>query len=91
MEQKTMSKQNLSDPITLRLPLDLLAEIEAVAGACERSRSWVMVRALKAYLTQEGREILEIKQARKAVADGQATDADCVLAELDVMIKGAAA
>lgn len=86
-----MSKQNLSDPITLRLPLDVLAEIEAVAGACERSRSWVMVRALKAYLAQEGREILEIKQARKAVADGQGTDADDVLAELDVMIKGAAA
>ena len=86
-----MSKQNLSDPITLRLPLDVLAEIEAVAGACERSRSWVMVRALKAYLAQEGREILEIKQARKAVADGQGTDDDDVLAELDVMIKGAAA
>lgn len=86
-----MSKQNLSDPITLRLPLDLLAEIEAVAGACERSRSWVMVRALKAYLAQEGREILEIKQARKAVADGQGTDADDVLVELDTILKGAAA
>ncbi len=86
-----MSKQNLSDPITLRLPLDLLAEIEAVAGACERSRSWVMVRALKAYLAQEGREILEIKQARKAVADGQGTDADDVLIELDTILKGAAA
>lgn len=86
-----MSKQNLSDPITLRLPLDVLAEIEAVAGACERSRSWVMVRALKAYLAQEGREILEIKQARKAVADGQGTDADDVLAELDTILKGAAA
>ncbi len=86
-----MSKQNLSDPITLRLPLDLLAEIEAVAGACERSRSWVMVRALKAYLAQEGREILEIKQARKAVADGQGTDADDVLVELDAILKGAAA
>lgn len=86
-----MSKQNLSDPIALRLPLDLLAEIEAVAGVCERSRSWVMVRALKAYIAQEGREILEIKQAREAVADGQGTDADDVLAELDAMTKGAAA
>ena len=86
-----MPKQNLSDAITLRLPLDLLAEIEAVAGACERSRSWVMVRALKAYLAQEGREILEIKQARKAVADGQGTDADDVLVELDTILKGAAA
>ena len=39
----------------------------------------------------EAAEILDIKQARKAVADGQGTDADDVLVELDVMIKGAAA
>ncbi|AOG10879.1 CopG family ribbon-helix-helix protein [Agrobacterium sp. RAC06] len=86
-----MSKQHLSDPITLRLPLDLLGEIEAVAGARERSRSWVMVRALKAYMAQEGREILEIAQAPRAIADGEVTDADDVLAELNAIIKGAAA
>jgi len=86
-----MSKQQLSDPITLRLPLDLLGEIEAVAGACERSRSWVMVRALKAYIAQEGREILEIAQARKAVGDGEGTEADDVLAELDAITNGATA
>lgn len=86
-----MSKQQLSDPITLRLPLDLLGEIEAVAGACERSRSWVMVRALKAYMAQEGREIQEIAQARKAVADGEGTEADDVLAELDAITNGTAA
>ncbi|MDH4413960.1 MAG: ribbon-helix-helix protein, CopG family [Rhizobium sp.] len=86
-----MSKQQLSDPITLRLPLELLAEIEAVADACERSRSWVMVRALKAYMAEEGREIREMAEARKAVANGQGTDAEEVLAELDAIIKGAAA
>lgn len=86
-----MSKQPLSDPITLRLPLDLLAEIEAVAGACERSRSWVMVRALKAYMAQEGREIRELAEARKAVASGEGTDAEEVLIELATITKGAAA
>lgn len=86
-----MSKQNLSDPITLRLPLDLLAEIEAVAGACERSRSWVMVRALKSYMAQEGREIQEMAEARKAVEDGAGIDAQDVLAEVDAITKGAAA
>lgn len=86
-----MSKQSLSDPITLRLPLDLLAEIEAVAGACERSRSWVMVRALKAYMAQEGREIRELAEARKAVASGDATGAEDVLLELAAITKGAAA
>lgn len=86
-----MSKQQLSDPITLRLPLDLLAEIEAVADACERSRSWVMVRALKAYMAQEGREIQEMAEARKAVEHGAGIDAQDVLAEVDAITKGAAA
>lgn len=86
-----MSKQQLSDPITLRLPLDLLVEIEAVAAACERSRSWVMVRALKAYMAQEGREIQEMAEARKAVEDGAGIDAQDVLAEVDAITKGAAA
>ena len=86
-----MSKQQLSDPITLRLTLDLLAEIEAVADACERSRSWVMVRALKAYMAQEGREIQEMAEARKAVEDGAGIEAQDVLAEVDAITKGAAA
>ncbi|THV25902.1 CopG family ribbon-helix-helix protein [Peteryoungia ipomoeae] len=86
-----MSKQKLSDPITLRLPLDILAEIEAVAGACDRSRSWIIVRALKSYMAQEGREVLEIKAAQKAIAAGDGIDAEDVLAELDAIIKGAAA
>ncbi|MFN3636628.1 MAG: CopG family ribbon-helix-helix protein [Rhizobium rhizophilum] len=86
-----MPKQKLSDPITLRLPLDLLAEIEAVADDCERSRSWVMVRALKAYMAQEGREIRDMAEARKAVEDGAGIDAEDVLAEVDAIMKGAAA
>ncbi|MGL3606493.1 CopG family ribbon-helix-helix protein [Rhizobium sp. G187] len=86
-----MLKQQLSGPITLRLPRDLLAEIEAVAGACDRSRSWIIVRALKSYIAGQGREILEITEARKAIADGECIDADKVLGELDGIIKGAAA
>ncbi|WP_082352684.1 CopG family ribbon-helix-helix protein [Rhizobium sp. AAP43] len=70
-----MSKQQLSDPITLRLPLDVLAGTEAVAGACDRSRSWIIVRALKSYLAQEGREVLEIAEARRAIANGEGIDA----------------
>lgn len=50
-----MSKPVLSDPITLRLPLDVLADIEAVAKATERTRSWIMVRAMRYYLLNEGR------------------------------------
>jgi predicted transcriptional regulator len=45
----------LSDPISMRLPVDVLEAIERVAEATDRNRSWVMVRALRRYLATEGR------------------------------------
>jgi predicted transcriptional regulator len=84
-------KRELSDPITIRLPVDVLSEIEDIALTCERSRSWVIVRALKAYLAGEGREVLELARARQAVDAGDHHDLDEVLAEIDAIVKGAAA
>lgn len=52
------NQRQLSNPITLRVPADILAEIEEIADVCERTRSWVFVRALKSYLATEGREVL---------------------------------
>lgn len=81
----------LSDPITLRVPIDILAEIEEIAEVCERTRSWVFVRALKSYLASEGREVLEISKARRDMANGEAYDLDDVISEVAKVIKGAAA
>lgn len=87
-----MSKQHaLSDPITLRLPADVLTEIEQIAEVCERSRSWVMVRALKSYLAGEGREILDLATARADVEAGRAFDLDDVIQEVETIVKGTAA
>lgn len=86
-----MKNQSLSDPITMRVPLDVLAEIEEISAISERSRSWVIVRALKAYLASEGREIREIAKARQAIENGEGVDLDEVLDEVDAAIKGAAA
>ncbi len=77
-----MTKPTLSDPITLRIPADVLADIETIARATERSRSWVMVRALKAYLQQEGAEILAYQQGLAEVAAGDVEDLDAVLKDL---------
>lgn len=84
-------KRELSDPLTLRLPTDVLSDIEAVARTSERTRSWVIVRALKAYMAGEGREILEIARARQAVDAGAGDDLDDVIAEVEAITKGAAA
>lgn len=87
-----MSKQHaLSDPLTLRLPADVLTEIEQIATICERSRSWVMVRALKTYLAGEGREILDLARARDDVEAGRAFDLDDVIQEVETIVKGTAA
>lgn len=85
------NQRELSDPITLRVPMDILTEIEEIASLCERTRSWVFVRALKSYLAAEGREILQIAKARRDMADGEVFDLDEVISEVTKVVKGAAA
>lgn len=75
--------KNLSDPIALRVPADILAEIERIAQLSEHSRSWVIVRAMKAYLAAEGRDILAAAEGRDEIARGESADLDDLLDELD--------
>ena len=81
-DRKTPEKPTLSDPITLRLPLDILEEVEAIAETADRSRSWVIVRALKYYLMAEGNDILQIRKGEEQVARGETVDAEELFAEL---------
>nr|WP_316655913.1 ribbon-helix-helix domain-containing protein [uncultured Gellertiella sp.] len=78
-----MAKQNLSDPVTLRIPVDVLADIEAICETTDRSRSWIIVRALRTYLLQEGADILAYRKGRQEIANGDVEDFDVVLADLD--------
>ncbi|MDX3928806.1 MAG: CopG family transcriptional regulator [Shinella sp.] len=84
-------QRKLSDPITMRLPLDVLSEIEEIAEICDRTRSWVLVRALKSYLASEGREIMELARARRDIDEGKGYDLDDIVEELEAIIKDAAA
>ena len=84
-----MGKSELSDPITLRVPLDVLHAIEAVAETCDRTRSWVIVRALRLYLASEGEEVLSIRRGRDQIAAGQSHDIDDVMRELETIVAGA--
>ena len=81
-----MTKPNLSDPITIRLPEDVLAAIEKIAETCDRTRSWVMVRALKTYLASEGADILAVRKAREQVASGDVHDMDDVLRDINEIV-----
>jgi predicted transcriptional regulator len=78
-----MTKPVLSDPIALRIPEDMLKDIETIAKATERSRSWVIVRALKYYLMEEGNDVLQTLKAQEEVRQGNVMDMDDFLAELE--------
>ena len=77
-----MAASVLSDPIALRIPEDILTDIETIAGATERSRDWVIVRALKYYLMQEGNDVLQILKGEEAIRRGDVMDMDDFLTEL---------
>ncbi|MCD2173016.1 CopG family ribbon-helix-helix protein [Rhizobium sp. C4] len=83
-----MPKPDLSDPITLRVPVEVLADIEAIAEATERSRSWVIVRALRTYLMNEGGDVLAALKGREQIAEGEHEDIDDVIADVDRIIAG---
>ena len=77
----------LSDPISIRLPRDVLAAVEQVANASDRSRSWVLVRALRRYLMTEGADILAVVDGRAQIAEGDAHDMDDALNEIERIIR----
>jgi predicted transcriptional regulator len=90
-KETSMPKRELSDPITLRLPVEVLRDIETIAAASDRTRSWVMVRALRHYLAGEGADVLAAVAGRREIAEGRSHDFGDVVAEIEAIAKGEAA
>ena len=83
-----MTRANMSESVTLRIPVDVLSDIEAIADATERSRSYIIVRALKTYLLNEGADIFTAIKGREQIAAGEYEDMDDVIADMDRIIAG---
>jgi predicted transcriptional regulator len=64
-----MAKISLSDPNSINIPDDFLASINEIAETMKRSRSWVISRALRSYLSEEGAHILALKKAGQQYAE----------------------
>ena len=86
-----MPKPQLSSPVPIRLPIEVLADIERIADVCERTRSWVMVRALRHYLAGEGADILAVMRGRQQAAAGDVQEMEDLLKEVEAVIRGDAA
>ena len=83
-----MTKATTSESVTLRIPSDVLSSIQTIADATERSRSYIIVRALRAYLLNEGSDILGAIEGREQIAAGEFEDLDDVIADMDRIIAG---
>ncbi|RYE50680.1 MAG: ribbon-helix-helix protein, CopG family [Rhizobiaceae bacterium] len=83
-----MSKVTSSESVTLRIPGDVLSRIQTIADATDRSRSYIIVRALRAYLLSEGSDVLEAIEGRQQIAAGEHEDLDDVIADMDRIIAG---
>lgn len=86
-----MSNAKQSESVTLRVPSEVVAEIEAIARATDRSRSYIMVRALRTYLMNEGADILAAIKGREQIEAGDFENMDDVIADMDRIIAGKAA
>ena len=86
-----MPEGTASIPVSLRVPADLIETLDKIAATLERSRSWVMLRALRQYVTDEGQEVLDIQEGIAEADRGELVPIEDVLAEIDEIIAKAEA
>src|SRR5260221_13040643 len=72
--------------LSARVPADLLQALDQVAALLERPRSWIVVRALRQYLAQEGAEALSDAASLAALDRGDGHDLGAVLDEAEAII-----
>lgn len=75
------------ESISINIPADVMSKIEAIAEATEHSVDWVISRALRTYLLNEGRDVLNSIEGRDQIARGEFEDIDGVIADLERLIK----
>ena len=80
-----------SMPISLRVPAEIIETLDKVAAILERPRSWVMLRAIRQYLADEGQEVLDVQEGIAELDRGEGIPIEEVLAEMDEIIAKAEA
>jgi predicted transcriptional regulator len=78
-------------PVSIRVPADVVERLDKVAAILERPRSWVILRAIRQYLADEGQEVLDVQEGIEELERGEGIPFDQVLAEMDEIIAKAEA
>ena len=76
--------------ISLRVPGDLMQAFDKLAAMLERPRSWVMLRALRQYLEDEGAELIEDAESLAELDRGESVPFEDSIREVREIIRRAA-
>ena len=77
-----MAANRTSEPITVRVAKDMIADVDALAAVMDRSRNYVVVQALEQYLAANAWQIERIADGIAAAREGRVLPADNVFADI---------
>jgi len=78
-----------STPVSLRVQNDLIQAFDKLATILDRPRSWVMFRALRQYLEDEGAELTEDAESVAELDLGETVSAEDVRRRVEEIIASA--
>jgi predicted transcriptional regulator len=78
-------------PVSLRVPADLIETLDKIAAVLERPRSWVMLRALRQYIADEGQEVLDVQEGIAELDRGEGIPFEEAMAQCEEIIAKAEA
>jgi len=69
--------------MSLRVPAAMAAELDRIAKAMDRDRTWVMLHAVRRFIDDEGAALLRESNGLAELDRGEGVDFDLVLAEVE--------
>jgi predicted transcriptional regulator len=76
----------LTTPLSVRAPSEVVEALDRIAAALDRPRSWVVVYGLQSFLRTKGREIMEDVDSIAALDRGKGIPADVTLAKAQAIL-----
>jgi predicted transcriptional regulator len=78
-------------PVSVRIPADMIETLDKIAAGMDRSRSWIILDAIREYLADEGQEVLDVLDGLAEAERGETVPAEEVLAAARARIANAKA
>jgi RHH-type transcriptional regulator, rel operon repressor / antitoxin RelB len=73
--------------IAARIDADLDVQLERLAEATGRSKSWLVNEALRSYVANEQQFLAAVEEGKQALQNGQTVDHETVVAAFERLVK----